>query len=97
MRGGRTAGKTMNDLHQRFERAVNAARQLPERPDNDTLLQLYALFKQATAGDAHGPEPGFFDFVGDAKRKAWERLAGTTAEEAMSRYVQLVERLGKPD
>lgn len=84
----------MNDLQQRFEHAVEAARRLPERPDNDTLLQLYALYKQATDGDAHGPEPGFFDFIGDAKRKAWERLAGTPAEEAMDRYVQLVQRLG---
>ena len=84
----------MNDLQQRFDQAVKAARQLRERPDNETLLQLYALYKQATEGDAHGPEPGFFDFIGDAKRKAWKRLAGTPAEQAMDRYVKLVERLG---
>jgi acyl-CoA-binding protein len=83
----------MNDLQQRFERAVSAAKALPERPDNDTLLQLYALYKQATDGDAHGPEPGFFDFVGSAKREAWQQLAGTASEEAMRRYAELVERL----
>lgn len=91
--GDASNATTMNDLHQRFERAVDAAKSLPERPDNDTLLQLYALYKQAAEGDAHGPQPGFFDFVGNAKREAWERLAGTAAEDAMRRYVELVERL----
>ncbi|KGI78434.1 acyl-CoA-binding protein [Oleiagrimonas soli] len=84
----------MTDLHALFERAVTAARRLPERPDNDTLLRLYALYKQATEGDARGPQPGFFDFVGCAKREAWEQLAGMSDEEAMRNYVTLARSLG---
>ncbi|RAP57932.1 acyl-CoA-binding protein [Oleiagrimonas sp. MCCC 1A03011] len=84
----------MTDLPSLFERAVTAARRLPERPDNDTLLRLYALYKQATEGDADGPQPGFFDFVGCAKREAWEQLAGMTDDEAMRNYITLVRALG---
>ncbi|WP_101924823.1 MULTISPECIES: acyl-CoA-binding protein [Luteimonas] len=83
----------MPDLTQQFEAAGRRVRDLPARPDNDTLLRLYALYKQATEGDAGGPRPGFFDFVGTAKREAWERLAGTSRETAMQRYIDLVATL----
>jgi len=84
----------MTDVNLRFEQAAAAARSLPQRPDNDTLLQLYALFKQGSAGDARGEKPGMFDFVGTAKYEAWEKLAGMPREDAMQRYIDLVERLG---
>lgn len=84
----------MADLQVRFERAVAAATCLGERPDNDTLLRLYAFYKQATEGDVQGPQPGFFDFVGTAKREAWAKLAGTSRDEAMQRYIDLVRSLG---
>ncbi len=77
-----------------FERAAQAARALPERPDDRTALQLYALFKQASSGDVQGARPGFFDFVGTAKYEAWEKLQGTNREDARRQYVELVRKLG---
>ena len=84
----------MSDTNQRFEAAAAAAKSLPERPDNDTLLQLYALFKQGSSGDVSGDKPGFFDFVALAKYEAWEKLAGTASDDARQQYVALVESLG---
>jgi acyl-CoA-binding protein len=84
----------MSDLTSKFEEAAKKAMSLPERPDNDTLLKLYALYKQGSAGDVSGPKPGFFDFVGTAKYEAWAKLKGTKTEEAMQKYVDLVKKLG---
>ena len=83
----------MSDLKSQFEAASVAVKSLPDRPDNDTLLQLYALYKQGSEGDVNGPKPGFFDFVGTAKYEAWAKLAGMTTEEAMKKYVSLVNKL----
>ncbi|MDX1570307.1 MAG: acyl-CoA-binding protein [Xanthomonadales bacterium] len=83
----------MSELDQQFEAAQERAKKLPERPDNDTLLELYALYKQGSVGDVQGEKPGFFDFVGVAKYEAWERLQGTAQDEAKQRYVDLVDRL----
>lgn len=83
----------MNDLRREFEQAAEDIKQLGERPDNDTLLKLYALYKQGAEGDAQGAKPGFFDFVGTAKHEAWARLHGVTAAEAMQRYIDLVRQL----
>ena len=77
-----------------FEKAGEVVKSLPERPDNDTLLQLYALFKQGSEGDVHGDKPGFFDFVGVAKYESWEKLRGTPREDAQTRYIELVRKLG---
>ncbi len=76
-----------------FEQAVADSKQLPEKPDNMTLLKLYALFKQATEGDAGGERPGATDFVGRAKWDAWHGLAGTAASQAQQDYIDLVESL----
>ncbi|HVH36064.1 MAG TPA: acyl-CoA-binding protein [Tahibacter sp.] len=84
----------MSDLTSKFEEAAKKAMNLPERPDNDTLLKLYALYKQGSSGDVSGPKPGFFDFVGTAKYEAWAKLKGTKNEEAMQKYVDLVKKLG---
>lgn len=83
----------MSDLKTTFERAVADSKSLPERPDNMTLLQMYALYKQATEGDVAGGRPGFTDMVGRAKWDAWKALEGTSADDAMQRYVGLVEDL----
>ena len=83
----------MADLERAFTEATAASKQLSKTPDNQTLLKLYALYKQATAGDATGSRPGGFDFVGAAKYDAWTRLKGTTAEAAMREYIALVNRL----
>jgi len=83
----------LSDLNQEFEQASKRVKQLEQRPDNDTLLKLYALYKQGAEGDVSGERPGFFDFVGVAKYEAWEKLAGTDQEEAKKRYVELVDSL----
>ncbi len=83
----------MSDLDTRFKQAAADAQQLPERPDNDTMLSLYALYKQGSQGDVSGDKPGFFDFVGVAKYEAWEKRKGLSQEEAKEQYVQLVESL----
>jgi len=83
----------MADLQARFESAAREAQQLPSKPDNDTLLKLYALYKQATAGDVAGSRPGFTDFVGRAKYDAWATLKGSTKESAMQSYIDLVASL----
>ncbi|WP_066705795.1 acyl-CoA-binding protein [Curvibacter delicatus] len=83
----------MSDLQTRFEAAVANSKNLSERPDNPTLLKIYALYKQATTGDVEGDRPGFSDFVGRAKWDAWNGLKGKTAEEAMQLYIDLIESL----
>lgn len=83
----------MADLKARFEKAAEAVKKLDERPDNDTLLKLYALYKQGSEGDVTGPKPGFFDFVGTAKYEAWARLKGTAPDEAKQKYIDLVAKL----
>lgn len=83
----------MADLKAQFEQAAKDIKDLSERPDNDTLLKLYALFKQGADGDVSGPKPGFFDFVGTAKYEAWAKLKGTTGDDAMKKYVDLVKKL----
>ena len=84
----------MSDLQARFEQAAKDVHSLAERPDNDTLLRLYALYKQGAEGDVNGPKPGFFDFVGTAKYEAWAKLKGTSQNEAKQKYVDLVKKLG---
>ncbi|VVE88743.1 acyl-CoA-binding protein [Pandoraea bronchicola] len=83
----------MSDLQARFDDAVAQSKTLPERPDNFTLLRIYALFKQGTEGDVSGTRPGMTDFVGRAKFDAWEMLKGKSKEEAQEAYVALVEEL----
>ena len=76
-----------------FDIAVERSKQFTSRPTNEELLQLYALYKQATEGDASGDRPGGFDFKAIAKFDSWEALKGKTKEEAMADYVALVDRL----
>jgi len=84
----------MSTLQELFDQAAVSVKSLPERPDDNTMLQLYALFKQGSTGDVSGGKPGFFDFVGTAKYEAWEKLAGTSPEDAQQQYVDLVAKLG---
>ncbi|HMN63884.1 MAG: acyl-CoA-binding protein [Burkholderiaceae bacterium] len=83
----------MADLSSQFEQAVADSKNLPERPDNMTLLKLYALYKQASAGDVDGKRPGFTDMVGRAKWDAWNELKGTGRDDAMKQYIALVDSL----
>lgn len=83
----------MADLKSRFDAAVANSKNLSERPDNATLLKLYALYKQASTGDNAEKKPGFGDMVGRAKWDAWNGLKGTGNDEAMQQYVDLIESL----
>jgi acyl-CoA-binding protein len=83
----------MTTLKANFDKAVAESKTLPERPDNMTLLRIYALYKQATEGDASGERPGMTDFVGRAKFDAWAALKGTGKDKAMKSYVDLIEEL----
>jgi len=82
------------ELKELFEAAVANSKTLSEKPDNDTLLKLYALYKQSTEGDNAGDGPSnAFDFVAKFKHEAWAKLAGTTKEAAMQEYVDLITKL----
>ncbi len=83
----------MSDLQSLFETAVAESKNLSSRPDNDTLLKIYSLYKQGTSGDASGKRPGMFDMVGRAKFDAWAKLSGTGQEDAMQQYVDLINSL----
>ena len=83
----------MSDLTARFNAAVANSKNLSERPDNATLLKIYGLYKQATAGDNAEKKPGFGDMVGRAKWDAWHGLKGTSADAAMQQYIDLIESL----
>lgn len=83
----------MSDLKTRFEQAFADSTQLPSRPDNPTLLKLYAAYKQATEGDNEQDKPGFSDLVGRAKWEAWNKLEGTPTDDAMQQYIDLIETL----
>ena len=85
--------RRMADLKAAFDKAVADSKLLPEKPDNMTLLKIYALYKQATSGDVDGKRPGFADMVGRAKYDAWAAVKGTAAEAAMQQYVDLIESL----
>ena len=76
-----------------FAKAQLDSKNLPERPDNMTLLKIYALFKQASSGDASGERPGFTDMIGRAKWDAWHALTGTAQEAAQQQYIDLINDL----
>ena len=83
----------MADLKSRFDQAMADSKSLPEKPDNLTLLKIYALYKQASRGDADGERPGFADMVGRAKWDAWNGLKGKSTDDAMQDYIDLIESL----
>lgn len=81
-------------MKEMFDQARKDAESLSERPSNETLLQLYSLYKQATEGDnVKEPPQNPFDFVNKAKYDAWALLKGKTTEEAMKEYIDLVAKL----
>jgi len=82
----------MSEIKKAFEAATVASKNL-DRPDNETMLKLYALFKQATIGDVEGKRPGFTDMIGRAKYDAWAGMKGKSTDEAMQEYAALVNSL----
>ena len=83
----------MADLKKQFEAAVVNSKNLSERPDNTTMLKIYALYKQASVGDNTEKKPGFVDMVGRAKWDAWNGVKGVANKDAMQQYVDLIESL----
>ena len=83
----------MSDVNATFEEAVKNSTSLSERPDNATLLKIYALYKQATEGDNEAKKPSFTDMVGRAKWDAWEKLKDTSADDAKQQYIDLINSL----
>lgn len=81
------------DIQQQFEASVARSKTLSRRPSNEELLELYALFKQATEGDVTGDRPGGFDFKAIAKFDAWSDQRGKEKDRAMKDYIALMERL----
>ncbi len=83
----------MASLKSQFEAAAANSKNLSERPDNATLLKIYALYKQGSVGDNAEKKPGFGDMVGRAKWDAWNGLKGTSSDDAMQQYIDLIESL----
>ncbi|KAA3641235.1 MAG: acyl-CoA-binding protein [Proteobacteria bacterium] len=83
----------MTELDDAFEKAQIEVKKLSQKPDDATLLKLYAFYKQGTQGDVSGDKPGFFDFVGAAKYEAWEKCKGTAQDVAKQQYIDLVAKL----
>ncbi len=83
----------MSDLKAAFDKAMADSKNLSERPDNMTLLKIYALYKQGSSGDNTDKKPGFGDMVARAKWDAWNSLKGTSQDDAMQQYVDLIESL----
>ena len=84
----------MSDLKAAFDKAIADSKNLSERPDNSTLLKIYALYKQGSTGDNTEKKSGFSDMVARAKWDAWNNLKGTSQDEAMQKYIDLVNELG---
>ncbi|HOM15622.1 MAG TPA: acyl-CoA-binding protein [Rubrivivax sp.] len=82
----------MASLKAQFDQAVKDSKSL-EKPDNPTLLNIYALYKQASEGDVQGKRPGFTDFIARAKFDAWTAQQGKSKDDAMREYVALIESL----
>ncbi len=82
------------DLQAQFEQAAADSKTLSSKPSNETLLQLYSLYKQGSTGDINTDPPANpFDFVGKAKYEAWTALKGKSKEDAMQEYIDLVKKL----
>ncbi len=85
------------DLKARFDVAKQEVTQLSQAPDAQTQLRLYGLYKQSTVGNCTGSRPGMLDFAGRAKYDAWKALEGMSQEDAMQKYIELVEELKAAD
>lgn len=83
----------MSDLKAAFDKAMLDSKNLSERPDNATLLKIYALYKQGSVGDNTEKKPGFSEMVARAKWDAWNNLKGTSQDDAMQKYVDLIASL----
>ena len=84
----------MSELKAAFDKAMADSKNLSERPDNATLLKIYALYKQGSTGDNTEKKPGFSDMVARAKWDAWTKLKGTPTDDAMQQYIDLIAELG---
>ena len=82
------------ELIDQFKQAVSESKNLPEKPGNENLLQLYSLFKQGSIGDVNtDPPSNLFDFVAKAKYEAWAALKGKSTSDAIAEYIDLIKKL----
>lgn len=84
---------TTMDINESFKIALEKVQSLDTRPTNENLLKLYGLYKQASEGDVKGDRPGGFDFKAIAKYDSWASLRGSSKEEAMQSYIDLVNSI----
>merc|ERR1739838_856038 len=89
---------TTMSLQENFDKAAEEVKKLTQKPTDDEMLEIYALFKQASAGDINtvkteADRPGMLDFKGKAKWDAWEKKKGMTKDAAMEAYIAKVETL----
>lgn len=82
-------------LEEKFKQAVEQSKEFAQKPSNEVLLKIYALYKQATEGDVQGEKPGGFDFKAAAKYNAWESLKGKSPDEAMREYITFIDELSR--
>jgi acyl-CoA-binding protein len=83
----------MTELETKFQDAQARAKSMSKAPPTESLLELYALYKQGLSGDVAGSRPGMMDFKGRAKYDAWAKHKGMTKDAAMQAYIALVDRL----
>ncbi|XP_055846750.1 acyl-CoA-binding protein homolog [Episyrphus balteatus] len=82
-------------LDERFNAAAVKVKTFTKRPTDSELLQLYALFKQASIGDNNTSKPGMLDLKGRAKWESWNDLKGKAQDAAKEEYIALVESLSQ--
>jgi acyl-CoA-binding protein len=80
-----------------FQQATERVKTLTNKPSDETMLQLYGLYKQATVGDVNTDRPSFWDLVGKAKWDSWDSYKGLSMDDAKTRYTDLVQHLVDSD
>jgi acyl-CoA-binding protein len=81
------------DTEKEFQQALRDVQRLASKPADKELLDLYALYKQASEGDVSGKRPGMLDIRGRYKFDAWAAKKGMARNTAMKAYVELVRAL----
>ena len=81
------------ELQARFQKASDDVTKMSKAPEALEKLKLYALYKQATAGDCEGKRPGIINPIGRAKFDAWKALEGASQDDARRQYAEFAESL----
>ncbi|ENN70457.1 acyl-CoA-binding protein homolog [Dendroctonus ponderosae] len=78
-------------LSEDFEVAANKIRGFSKRPSDSDMLEVYALYKQATVGDTNTAKPSGAEAV--AKWNAWSSKKGVSSDQAKEQYIAKVAAL----